>query len=179
MKSEPHTKWKERDCEINQEILCELFDYDKETGVVTSKAGVQGRTPGPVGSLVSLSGGLQYYRIKVCYREIFLHRAIWMMETGEWPDQIDHINGDGLDNRWVNLRNVDTKKNAQNQSLAINNKTGIIGVRWRSDYGRWVAQIMVDGQSIHLYWGYDLFEACCRRKSAEAKYGFHENHGSR
>jgi hypothetical protein len=37
-----------------------------------------------------------------------LYRAdevMWAMVTGEWPEgEIDHINGDRGDNRWVNLR---------------------------------------------------------------------------
>ena len=37
-----------------------------------------------------------------------LYRAdmvAWALQTGEWPEgEIEHINGDRGDNRWVNLR---------------------------------------------------------------------------
>lgn len=44
-----------------------------------------------------------------------LHRAIWAITYDEWPNIIDHINGNPLDNRLENLRNTDLLGNARNQ----------------------------------------------------------------
>lgn len=58
------------------------------------------------------------------------HRVAWALHYGEWPKgAIDHINGDGADNRIANLRDVDTRTNQQNQRRAkSNNSTGWLGV---------------------------------------------------
>lgn len=96
-------------------------------------------------------GGIRYYarrrtRVWEPYRsnQITLHQ--WL--TG-W-DLTDHINGDGLDNRRVNLRQVTTEQNCANQRLAKNNTSGFKGVSWRKDISRWVAYIRADGARHHL-----------------------------
>jgi hypothetical protein len=65
------------------------------------------------------------------------HRIIWALMTGEWPKEIDHINGNGWDNRWKNLRNGTHVENLQNRTEF--NKSGFRGV---VRYGRkWQARI--------------------------------------
>lgn len=44
------------------------------------------------------------------------HRIIWKLMTGETPEVIDHKNRKRADNRWVNLRNTNSKSNAQNRT---------------------------------------------------------------
>ena len=71
--------------------------------------------------------------------------------TGSSPkNQIDHINGDPSDNRWVNLRDVDNRTNNQNKRKAqSNNKLGILGVN--KHRGSYRARIkMENGTSICL-----------------------------
>lgn len=102
------------------------------------------------------------------------HRIIWEMVYGECPDVIDHINGDKHDNRLVNLRNVDRAENMRNRKLNKRNKSGINGVSTRKD-GKWL--VVIRTKYIGLF--DNFFEACCARKSAEYKAGFHENHGRR
>lgn len=106
------------------------------------------------------------------------HRAAWLLGHGEVPDgPIDHINGDPSDNRLDNLRVVTQSENMRNASLYSNNKSGLPGVRWRDDKGKWVASIKIDGRHRGLGSFPDFFSACCARKSAELEHGFHPNHG--
>lgn len=103
------------------------------------------------------------------------HRLIFLIVGGYLPEIVDHINGDRLDNRWVNLREVTTTESSRNTCLRSDNKSGCLGVSVRPD-NRWLARITVNGEIIHLGNFKELDDAIKARKSAEKKYGFHENH---
>lgn len=124
-------------------------------------------------------GGLNTlgYRVSKCnHNEYFLeHRVIWFLETGIWPDTIDHIDGDVSNSRFHNLRDVTQTTNTRNAAVSKNSPTGITGIRRKHNH--WYARIMVDRKDIHLYSGDSLDDAIKARKDAEARYGFHPNHG--
>lgn len=128
----------------------------------------------PIGSM-----GTRYYRIVLFYRLYPAHRLAWAWMTGEWPEEdIDHIDHDGSNNRWSNLRAVSHKDNARNLSLKTNNTSGINGVSFDVRRNKWTAYIQVDGKSKYLGAYVDLQEAAKARESANVQYGFHENHGA-
>lgn len=75
----------------------------------------------------------------------YLHRTLLGLGIGN--DEADHINGDRLDNRRVNLRVVDRQANAQNVERP--NPTGYRGVRALPG-GRFRAYGSVLGKQTHL-----------------------------
>lgn len=91
-----------------------------------------------------------YWRIKIGPRYYFAHRLAWLFENGSWPvGLIDHLNGNKLDNRIVNLRDVRPMVNVQNQRApSRNNKTGYLGVFADGEMFR--ACISVGGCNRHL-----------------------------
>lgn len=125
-------------------------------------------------------------RISMCgYSQISIygtrypaHRIIWAMNYGAWPtDEIDHIDGDRLNNRLENLRNVSRTENARNMALRVDSTSGATGVCWDKNRTKWTAQIRINGIRINLG-RFALFEdALAARKSAEKAFGFHANHG--
>ena len=163
-----------------REMVLRKFRYNPQTGDVTRKVAA-GNNKLKIGSKVgcAITGrhGERYIQTKIDRIGYGLHQIIWLMQTGQWPDEVDHINGDGIDNRWCNLRNVSHHENSKNKKRPSDNKSGVIGVSYAPSVGRWIARIGVRGRNLSLYLGHDFFEACCRRKAAELKYGFHENHG--
>ena len=71
--------------------------------------------------------------------------------TGVWPvKEIDHINGNPSDNRWVNLREGTRGEQLQNQKLGKRNTSGLMGVSPDKLRGKWCACIQVGGRRYHL-----------------------------
>lgn len=71
----------------------------------------------------------------------------------------DHINRDKLDNRLENLRWVTRTENAQNSSASRTNATGIRGVRFDVQAGRYLARIQMGGKAVVRRWFDDPREA--------------------
>lgn len=75
-----------------------------------------------------------------------MHRMILNYPDAKW--QVDHINGDTLDNRKSNLRLVTQSQNQANRGLPITNTSGYKGVH--KSYGKWRSVIYKNGRRIHL-----------------------------
>lgn len=124
-----------------------------------------------------LSGNYRHFRSAKLGKTLQVARVIWEGMVCPIPPghEVDHIDGNPLNNRLDNLRVVTKEENMRNRSMHSNVKSGIMGVQWKRTQNRWDSGI----SGKRLYWGLDFFEACCVRKSAELKEGFHENHGRR
>lgn len=86
--------------------------------------------------------------------------------------QVDHINGDGLDNRGANLRLATHAENGLNKGCLKNNKIGIKGVSWCRRSEKWKAQIQLNGRSKTLG-RFDTTEeaAAAYREAAQQLHG--------
>jgi hypothetical protein len=72
---------------------------------------------------------------------VYLHRLVWFLEKGEWPEMLDHINGEKHDNRLSNLRPVSGSVNQKNQKQRDGTISGKQGVKW--NYNGWQAYIII------------------------------------
>ena len=88
-----------------------------------------------------------YLRVTINDKTVKLHRVAVFYMTGEWPPfEVDHINGNRGDNRWVNLRVATRAENAKNLNKMKTNTSGIPGVHWNKSEGKWQVRVMVDGK---------------------------------
>lgn len=81
------------------------------------------------------------------YRSAHLHRDILDAPKGI---DVDHINGDGLDNRRCNIRLATRTENNANRRLSTNTASRYKGVHWDRDTLSWRAQINCAGKRHHL-----------------------------
>lgn len=117
-----------------------------------------------------------YHKCKILGTHYAAHRVCWAIHYGEWPDgQIDHVNGVRTDNSISNLRAVTSRDNSRNRARSSRNTSGITGVVRSGE--KWIAQIGVEGKTIHLGSFLTKQEAAVARKAAERKYGFDKAHG--
>lgn len=111
-------------------------------------------------------------------RQYLAHRVIWALHTGEWPvGEIDHIDGNSSNNRWINLRDVSHAENMKNTKLHKSNTSGRIGVSFNRRMGMWNAYIgdRSDREILGYFPTMDL--AASARSKAEVEHGYHRNHG--
>ena len=119
-----------------------------------------------------------YFVGKIFGRKYLAHRVSWAIYSGEWPEhQIDHINGNKLDNRIANLRCATNQENGKNRAIGTNNTSGAIGVFFRNRDLVWVAQVSINGKQKHIGYFKSKDEAIQARANANLEYGYHANHG--
>ena len=159
--------------------LNEVFRYDPETGLLywKKKSGRKVRV-GKIAGTKRVGGKKHYLHLSLDKKFLTVHRIAWAMTYREWPETVDHINGNGLDNRIVNLRSVSHRTNCLNARKADNNTSGVTGVIWLKCQKLWRASIKVHKKNVYLGKFKNIQDAIDARKNAEVFYGFHENHGS-
>lgn len=133
--------------------LADVLSYDPLTGEFRwlVDRGRTARAGSLAGSIHTDRHGSQYRIVWVFGKPQKAHRLAWLFTHGRWPvDQIDHIDGDGLNNRIANLREANNAQNQHNKSANSNSKSGVKGVCWHQEHKKWRANIRQDGRYRHL-----------------------------
>lgn len=149
----------------SQERLLDLFTYDADGGHLIWRTTMGSRAIS--GSSAGVLTKNNYVRIGVGGKDYVAHRLIWVWMTGvEPPCDIDHINGNRSDNRWQNLRLATRSENLSNGRRRITNNSGVKGVCWKANKGKWHAQITSKGVGYHLGFFDDKDEAARAYRNA-------------
>ena len=111
-------------------------------------------------------------------RKIRGHQLAWFITYGVLPSyETDHINQNKADNRIANLRDVPKELNQRNGTRKGNNTSGVPGVIWHKQRGKWCAQASVNGTHHHLGLFEEITEAETTVRKFRREHGFTENHG--
>lgn len=80
----------------------------------------------------------------------YMHELV-LQRAGFSPTvEVDHDDGDGLNNQRLNLRESTHSQNLANRGPQLNNTSGYKGVTWDKARGKWQASIKVRGQRLNL-----------------------------
>lgn len=151
---------------LTQEKLKTLLHYDPDTGVLIWRAkpsrgikvGRQAGTPTSEG----------YLALQINKKKMFAHRAIWFYVYGIWPEQeIDHINRNRADNRFVNLRAATRLENSHNTGKHVTNTSGYKGVTFHRRSKRWQVQLSANNKTFYVGQFTQLTDAVQARAIAE------------
>ncbi|WP_343499664.1 HNH endonuclease [Achromobacter denitrificans] len=136
---------------LNAGRLKDLIRYDPDTGEFwwTTAPDVLPRMKGKRAGFFEASTG--YWRINQGGVTYYAHRLAWLYVYGVMPaHDIDHLNGNRLDNRIANLRDVPRRINTQNRRRpSARSGTGLLGVTAKPG-GRFVAQLTYQGKNLYL-----------------------------
>lgn len=186
---------------IDVDLVKECFDYDPCTGVLTWKhrpaqhftseksykiwnKKFPGKRAGTEDKPRKGKTG-RYCYITINWNRLPAHRIVWAILYNENPDEslvIDHIDGDGLNNRESNLRLVSSKENCKNSRMRPNNSSGVNGVYFHKAAQKWCAEgsSFEGGVKKKHYLGiFDSIEDAelARKKWESEQGGFSEKHG--
>ena len=154
------------EAEIDYEIqmLRTRLEYNPKTGVLMWR---NGKRKNCLAGSVNSHG---YSYLKVNGRVYKCHRIAFLFAFGRWPAIVDHINGVRTDNRISNLREVTQSQNRMNARRRSDNTSGFTGVKWKSNHGKWCAEIKVNGRIITIGYFDDQQSALAARRDAEVQH---------
>lgn len=169
-----------------QEYFKSIFSYDPETGDLTWKertgnsrsskifnARFVGKVAGS--KVTSAHSKTAYLQVKIGKKNYKNHRVIFAIMTGYMPEQVDHIDHNGLNNKWSNLRASSNADNSKNLPMQKSNKSGCIGVNWHKAAKKWHARaVNKDGKRIDLGRFDRIEDAIKARKDHEKEFGYYE-----
>jgi hypothetical protein len=116
-----------------------------------------------------------YRSVIIKGRDFLAHRIIYYLHYGVWPGdfQVDHIDGDKLNNKPENLRLVTNKQNQKSYNKPTKGASSKYrGVCWDKSRNKYVAQIVHNKKVINLGRFTCEKEAALAYNIAAEKYGY-------
>ena len=141
--------------QLDQNTLKRLLAYEPTTGTFAwhhrddvPKSWNTKYAGKPAGCAWPVRGSkLTYWIIRIFDWPFLGHRLAFLYMTGDWPlVQVDHIDLNGLNNRWINLRDATRSQNLANTRAWRNNSTGFKGVSLCKKTGRYRATISLNSK---------------------------------
>ena len=137
---------------IEIEKIKSYLDYNPTTGVFCWIRASGRRMAKSVGVQAGSIDTYGYLQIRLFRQQMLAHRLAWYYMMGIWPEhEIDHKDGNTINNKWENLRASNRPQQMQNARRRHDNKSGFKGVYEDRRLERpWCANISANGRRIAL-----------------------------
>ena len=117
----------------------------------------------------------------LCYKRkrYYAHRIVYLMHYGVLPFEVDHIDGNKVNNRIENLRACTHSQNGYNRTAQTNNKSGVKNVSWSPIRKKWIVFAKIKGKNTN-FGGYEDFELAelVATEMRNKYHGAFANHGA-
>ncbi len=158
--------------------LKSILNYDPDTGIFIWKVSNSNRAKaGNIAGCLWINPQRpehKYYRIMINGKLYRLHRIAYYYITGIDPaeKEVDHKNGNTLNNRFENLRLATLANNRKNRKENKNNTSGFKGVVWNKPNKKWQAQITLNNKQTTLgYYKTKFYAALVYARAAKKYFG--------
>jgi hypothetical protein len=149
---------------LHQFLICDL-----ETGELTWRVQA-GKRKFAGQKATFINHWKDYPKVELKGRTFKAHRISHWFATGEWPEIIDHIDGDIKNFAPSNLRACTAAQSTWNRKLEPPKESGQVGVHWVPKKGLWEASLTCHGTKHNLGSFPTLREAIEARHAGELKY---------
>ncbi|WP_447875836.1 HNH endonuclease [Serratia fonticola] len=158
-------------------MISDLLKYEPTTGKIYWKNSRGGVPAGSEAGWIDSSSG--YLRVSISGKPKYGHVLAWELFHGHPArGEIDHINGNKIDNRIENLRECSASQNCQNKKIRTDNKSGVKGVSWNTARRKWSVRLTVNKKVIFLGFFSSLDDAKKEiSKCRDLYHGEFANHG--
>jgi hypothetical protein len=147
--------------QLTASVLKECLSYNQETGEffwlsrpehhfrqLRDQIAWNCRNAGHLAGAIDSKG---YWRIALWKRHYRAHRLAFLYVKGRLPDgDVDHVDGDRLNNRFSNLREATRVQNLWNTQAHKDSRTGVKGVHWHDRANKYQARIYLNGKTVSL-----------------------------
>ena len=151
------------------------YSEESSSGLINKVHRSNNAKKGQESGAISGSGYCMVWFENKSYRT---HRIVYFLKTGADPQekQVDHIDGNKLNNKISNLRLATHRENNVNKKKQKNNTSGVTGVSWNIKRKKYAAQIKHNSKTFSLGLFDDFDKAVAVRIAAEHK--FHQEYRS-
>lgn len=132
---------------LDYDRLVEVFECDYDGWLYNRHS--RGRAK--IGERAGYLDVHNYWRVVIDYKKYYVHHLVWFYVHGEWPSsELDHIDGNSMNNAPANLRLCNRTQNNCNRKRRPTGESGLRGAYLDKRNLQWHSQIQFGSQSYFL-----------------------------
>jgi len=140
---------------ISKDLLHELFEY-KDGEIYWKKRPSPRAVQAKIGYKAGTICNNLYKQVSINKEYYYIHRIIFAMFYGYFPNSIDHIDGNPSNNKIENLREVTQTQNNYNAAIRSDNTSGYRNVYWDKRSNKWMVMVKVERKNKHIGYFKDI-----------------------